>query len=243
MKLFLSRCLAIVAAIALLTGCAKEEYADTAQKEYEAAKRRIDRGEYSAAAFDLEQFSSNYPYSRFAVKAELLRIFAAYKGGEYVAGETQALRFIDQHPRHPNVDYAKYMLAMCYYKQRGKAQHDPTQNKSAIDAFKRLIREHPDSSYAEDGKSRLQSLHNTLAEHELHVGKYYYDKKLYVAANNRFQDVIKHYQTTPSIEEALYYLASSYAKMGLERDARRSAQILRHNYPGSSWSKKAAEFL
>lgn len=243
MKLFLSRCLAIVAVIALLAGCAKDEYADTAQKEYEAAKRRIDKGEYTAAAFDLQQFSSNHPYSRFAVKAELLRIFASYKGGEFAAAETQALRFIDQHPRHPNVDYAKYMLAMCYYKQRGKAQHDPTQNKSAIEAFTRLIREHPDSSYAEDGKSRLQSLHNTLAAHELHVGKFYYGKKLYVAANNRFQEVVKRYQTTPAIEEALYYLASSYAKMGLEQSARQSAQVLQHNYPNSSWSKKAAEFL
>lgn len=243
MKPILTRCLAAVAAIALMAGCAKEEYRDAAQQEYEAAKKRIDKGEYSAAAFDLQQFGSKHPYSRFAIKAELLRIFAAYKGGEFASAETQALRFIDQHPRHPNVDYAKYMLAMCYYKQRGDARHDPTQNQSAIDAFRRLIREHPESSYAKDGQSRLQSLYNTLAEHELYVGKYYYDKELYVAASNRFQQVVKHYQTTPAIEEALYYLASTYAKMGLKKDAGQSARILRHNHPGSPWSKKAAKFL
>lgn len=243
MRSILARCLSILAVVALLNGCAKEEYKDTAQKEYEAAKKRIDKGEYSAAAFDLQQFSSKHPYSRYAIQAELLRIFASYKGSEFASAEMQSLRFIDQHPRHPNIDYAKYMLAMSYYKQSGDAQHDPSQSKLAIDAFKRLIREHPESSYAKDGQSRLQSLYNRLAAHELHVGKFYYDKKLYVAACNRFQEVLKHFQTTPSIEEALYYLAASYAKMGLKQDAQQSARLLQHNYPDSNWSKKAARFL
>jgi len=241
MKSILARCLAVLAILALLGGCAKEEYKDSAQKEYEAAKKRIDKGEYSAAAFDLQQFSSNHPYSRYAVQAELLRIFAAYKAGEFISAETQSLRFIDQHPRHPNVDYAKYMLAMCYYKQSGDAKHDPAQSKQTIDAFKRLINEHPESSYAKDGQSRLQSLYNRLAAHELHVGKFYYDRELYVAATNRFQEVVKHYQTTPSIEEALYYLAASYTRMGLKKDALQSAILLQHNYPESEWSKKVKE--
>lgn len=243
MKSILARCLTLLTIVALLGSCAKEEYQDSVQKEYEAAKKRIDKGEYSAAAFDLQQFTSNYPYSRYAIQAELLRIFASYKGGEYIAAETQSLRFIDQHPRHPNVDYAKYMLAMCHYKQSGGAENDPAQTRAAIDAFQRLIKEHPGSGYAKDGQARLQSLYNKLAAHELHVGKFYFDRKLYVAASNRFQEVIKHYQTTPSIEEAIYYLAATYAEMGLKEDARQSALLLRHNYPGSSWSRKAEEFL
>lgn len=243
MRSILTRCLTVLAILALLGGCAKEEYKDTAQKEYEAAKKRIDKGEYGAAAFDLQQFGSKHPYSRYAIQAELLRIFASYKAAEYAAAEAQSLRFIDQHPRHPNIDYAKYMLAMCYYKQTGDAEHDPSRGQSAIDAFKRLIKEHPDSSYAKDGKARLQSLYNRLASHELEVGKFYFDKELYVAACNRFQEVLKHYQTTPSIEEALYYLAASYAEMGLMGDARQSAILLQHNYPGSEWSKKAKKFL
>jgi len=229
--------------LALLGGCASDQYKDTAQGEYDAIKKRMNKGEYSAAAYSLEQFAIKHPYSRYAIESELLRIFAAYKADELSLAETLGTRFIDRHPRHPNIDYAKYMLAMSYYKHRGDAKHDPTQNQKAIDAFTRLIREHPGSKYAKDGKSRLQTLYNTLADHELHVGKYYYDRDLFIAAANRFQTVARRYQTSPAIEEALYYLASSYAEMGMKKDARHSAMLLRHNHPKSSWSKKAARFL
>jgi outer membrane protein assembly factor BamD len=230
--------------LALLGGCAKnDQYKDTTQNEYDKIKERIDKGEYSAAAYSLEQFKNKHPYSRYAIQSELLRIFAAYKANELILAETLSSGFIDRHPRHPNIDYAKYMLAMSYFKHRGDAKHDPSQNQEAIDAFKRLIKEHPDSTYAKDGKSRLQTLYNTLASHELYVGKYYYDRDLFVAAANRFQEVVKRYQTTPAIEEALYYLASTYAKMGMKKDARQSAMLIQHNYPKSSWSKKAARFL
>ena len=243
MKLFSLRYLFMLVLLILLGGCASDQYKDTTQGEYDKIKQRIDKGEYSAAAFSLEQFISKHPYSRHAIQGELLRIFAAYKANELDLAETLSLRFIDRHPRHPNIDYAKYMLGMSYFKHRGDAKHDPTQNQEAIDAFKRLINEHPDSTYAKDGKSRLQTLLNTLAEHELHVGKYYYDRDLFVAAANRFQEVVTRYQTTPAIEEALYYLASSYAEMGMKKDARQSAILLKHNHPNSPWSKKAARFL
>jgi len=244
MTSFSLRYLTILVFIALLGGCAtNDQHIDTTQNEYDKIKKRMDKGEYSAAAWDLEQFKTKHPYSRLAIQSELLRIFAAYKGDELILAETLSTRFIDSHPRHLNIDYAKYMLAMTYFKQRGDAKHDPSQNQQAIDAFNRLINEHPDSSYAKDGKSRLQSLYNSLASHELHVGKLYYDRDLFVAAANRFQEVVKRYQTSPAIEEALYYLASTYEKMGMKKDARQSAMLLQHNHPKSSWSRKAARFL
>lgn len=244
MTSFSFHCLTIFVLLALLGGCAKSDQpTDNTQLEYEKIKKRMDKGEYSAAAFDFGQFSTKYPYSRYAIQSELLRIFAAYKAEELDLAETLSIRFIDLHPRHENVDYAKYMLAMSYFKHRGDAKHDASQNQKAIDAFKVLINEHPDSSYAKDGKSRLQLMHNTLASHELHIGKYYYDRELFVAAANRFQEVVRRYQTSPAIEEALYYLASTYAEMGMQKDARQSAMLLQHNHPKSPWSRKAARFL
>jgi outer membrane protein assembly factor BamD len=244
MKSFSLCFLALPVLFALLGGCATDQHKkDTTQSEYDKIKKRIDKGEYSTTAYSLEQFIIKHPYSHHAIQGELLRIFVAYKANELILAETLSSRFIDRHPRHPNIDYAKYMLAMSYFKQRGNTKHDPTQNQAAIDAFKRLIKEHPDSIYAKDGESRLQTLYNTLAGHELHVGKFYYDRDLFVAAANRFQEVVKRYQTSPAIEEALYYLASSYAKMGMKKDSRQSAMLLQHNHPNSPWSKKAARFL
>ncbi len=243
------RLAALVTVSLLLTlgaGCAEKKAVNpnaSAEAEYLAAKRKVDSGNYAQAAADLDGFASRHPYSKYAPKAEILRIFAAYKDREYVLSETLAERFIKRHPRHPDVVYAKYMLAMSHYRERTGPEHDPTQAKAAIEAFERLIREHPESEYARDGARYLQRLHNELASHELTVGRYYFDNKRYVAAANRFLTIVEKYQTTPSIEEALYYLAASYAELGLAKDARATALLLRHNYPRSPWSAKAKRYL
>jgi len=246
MNLNLSKLILIILSIALVTGCANKHEEKTmsgAQREYEAAKKLLDKGSYGIVAMNLEKFSANYPYSKYASQAEQMRMFAAYKDAQYILSETLSKKFIERHPTHANVDYAKYMLAMSFYKQRSSAEKDATMNQSAIDTFKRLLKEHPDSAYAKDGQSRLQSLYNTLAEHELNIGKYYYKKDRFVAAANRFQQVVRLYQTTPAIEESLYYLAASYANMAMSTDARQTALLLRHNYPNSAWSAKVKRYL
>jgi len=244
MNLKLSTLLALLI-IGLISGCATTEktYDDNAEGEYTQAKELIQSGDFGVAGDRLKKFSANYPYSKHAIQSELLRIYAAYKHQEFILSETMSKRFIDRHPRHANVDYAKYMLAMSYFEQRTAPEKDITMFKSSIDAFERLLKEHPNSSYAKSGQTHLRSLFNALAVHELVIGKFYFDHDRFVASANRFQDVVRLYQTTPSIEEALYYLSASYAKMGLRRDARQTAMILRHNHPNSSWSSKVKRFL
>jgi len=244
MNLKLSSILSLII-IAVLSGCAAKDkvYDDNAEGEYAHAKAFVQSGDYAVAGDKLKQFSADHPYSKHAIQSELLRIYAAYKGKEFILSETMSKRFIDRHPKHENVDYAKYMLAMSYFEQRTSAEKDISMYKSSIDAFKALLKEHPESTYAKSGQRHLRSLFNALAVHELVVGKYYFEHDRFVASTNRFQDVVRLYQTTPSIEEALYYLSASYAKMGLKRDARQTAMILRHNHPNSSWSSKAKRFL
>ena len=229
----------------LLAACASNPAAEknAAEKDYELAKHMLEKGEYGKAAEFLEHFGADHPYSSYTIQAELLRIFAAYKDKEYILSETLSEEFIRRHPRHPNVDYAKYMLAMSHYREAPPAEKDPSQTLAAIKSFKRLLREHPGSPYAKDGKRRLQKLYNTLARHELNVGKFYFDHDRYVAAANRFQVVLEKYQTTPAIEEALFYLAASFDRLGIRDEARNAALLLRHNFPKSRWSHKAARFL
>lgn len=244
MNLTLSTILTLIM-LGLISGCASNDKAliKNADSEYSHAKALVERGDFGMATRRLETFSSKFPYSKVTIQAELMRVFSAYKGNEFVLSETLSNRFIDRHPKHKNVDYAKYMLAMSYYNQRTSADKDITMFKSAIDAFELLMKEHPESAYAKSVKSRLQSLYNALAQHELIIGKYYFEHDRFVASANRFQELVRLYQTTPSIEEALYYLSASYAKMGLKRDARQTAMILKHNHPKSSWSSKAKQYL
>jgi len=229
----------------VLASCSGKELtiSESAKADYEKAKNLLDRGEYVRVSLFLENFSAEHPYSQHAVQAELLRIFASYKAGQYILSETLSKQFVKRHPRHPDIAYAKYLLAMSYYKQVSPEDRDQGPTKLTIDALEKLIQQHPSSRYTKDASSRLQSLYNKLSSHELTVGKYYFDKERYVAAANRFQVILEKYQTTPSIEEALYYLAASYARLGINESAHEMAILLRHNYPKSEWSSKIKDFL
>ncbi|MDX8404298.1 MAG: outer membrane protein assembly factor BamD [Mariprofundaceae bacterium] len=229
----------------LLAGCSGKELApsESAKIDYEKTKAYLDIGEYGKAGLFLESFAAQHPYSQYTVQAELLRIFAVYKNSEYLLSETLSEEFIKRHPRHPDVAYAKYLLAMTHFKQVSREDRDQSVTKLTIDAFETLIKQHPESIYAKDAMPRLQMLYNKLSSHELTVGKYYFAKERYVAAANRFKVVLDKYQTTPAIEEALYYLAASYSKLGITESTREITILLQHNYPKSEWSSQAAELL
>lgn len=235
----------LVTTVLLLAGCSGKDVSpsESAKADYDKARTLLDNGHYDQANLFLGDFAAKHPYSQYAVQAELLRTFAAYKAGEYILSETLSQSFAENHPNHPDVPYAKYLLAMSHFKQVNKAERDQAPTRRAIEAFERLIREHPKTSYARDAAPRLQGLYNRLAKHEMHIGHYYFNKKQFVASVGRFQTVVEKYQTTPSIEEALYYLAASYAALNIHQSARETAILLRHNYPGSEWSAKAEAFL
>jgi len=99
---------------------------------------------------------------------------------------------------------------------------------------------YPNSKYTAESRQYLQQMYNKLARHEFYVGKFYYDHERYVAAVNRFKVVLTDYQTSPIIEESLYYLSVSYMRLNLLKNAKEVKNILTHNFPQGVWSEKAA---
>jgi len=221
-------------------GCSKEppSASESAKADYDKAKAMIDDGSFGKANLYLEHYTTNHPYSAYAPRAEILRIYAAYRNSEYVLSETLSTHFIQSHPRHPDVAYARYLEAMSNAKQAGNAERDTAPIKRAIESFSKLIKDYPDSIYSKDVLPRIQQLRNKLAKRELIVGKYYFDNARFVAAANRFKVILDEYQTSPVIEEALYYLSSSYHELHIDTSAHEIAVLLRHNYPNSKWSAK-----
>ncbi|MDQ6973474.1 MAG: outer membrane protein assembly factor BamD, partial [Mariprofundaceae bacterium] len=166
--------------------------------------------------------------------------YAAYKDEEYILSETLAIRFLKQHPRHPDLAYVQYILAKSYVHESGAAERDQTATQHAIDALHRLLKKYADSKYAAESRQLLQKMYNKKAAYEFYVGKFYYDHERYVAAANRFQVLMNDYQTSPVIEKSLYYLSASYMHLKLKNNAQEIIAILKHNYPQSTWSHKAA---
>ncbi|MBF0281736.1 MAG: outer membrane protein assembly factor BamD [Zetaproteobacteria bacterium] len=228
----------------LLFSCSTKNIppSESAKLDYLKAKELIASNNFSRANLFLADFSAKHPYSQYTISAELLRIYAAYEGGEHILSETLATQFISNHPYHSQKDYAQYMLAMSHQKQTNPSTNDQEPTQKAIEAFEQLLKDFPQSEYALDAKKRLQHLYNQLAEHELIIGKFYFDHKEYIAAINHFQTVLENYQTTPSIEEALFLLATAYDNLGVHSCARDTAILLIHNYPNGNWSKQAAQF-
>ncbi|OIO73010.1 MAG: hypothetical protein AUJ56_00420 [Zetaproteobacteria bacterium CG1_02_49_23] len=221
-------------------GCNKEppSASESAKNDYDKAKTMIENGSFGKANIFLEHYTTNHPYSAYAPRAEILRVYAAYRNSEYVLSETLATRFITSHPRHPDVAYARYLEAMSNAKQVGSADRDTAPIKRAIESFDKLLHDYPESIYSKDILPRMQQLRNKLAKRELVVGKYYFDRDRFVAAAKRFKVILDEYQTSPVIEEALYYLSMSYHELHIDDSAHEVALLLKHNYPKSDWSQK-----
>lgn len=184
-----------------------------------------------------------HPYSTWAVTAKLMAIYGQYMRNRYTDAILAADRFIQLHPAHPDVAYAFYLRALCYYEQIVDVTRDQRITEQAMSALQEVANRFPDTDYARDARLKIDLARDHLAGKEMAIGRYYQDRKAHLAAANRFRRVIENYQTTSHVPEALHRLTESYLAMGMTEEARRSAAVLGHNFPGSEWYLDSYELL
>jgi outer membrane protein assembly factor BamD len=229
-----------VAACALTVACSTgdeepayiERPAGTIFGEANAALK-AERFKEAAKLFD--EVERQHPYSSEAVRAQLRAAFAHYQNQKYDDAILALDRFIQLHPGHPDVAYAYYMRAICYYEQIVDVRRDQRMTKQALDALQDVIRRFPESQYARDAKLKVDLAVDHLAGKEMEVGRYYLKQGQFTAAVGRFRNVVEQYQTTTHVPEALHRLVECYLALGVKEEARSAAAVLGHNYPGSDW--------
>ena len=145
--------------------------------------------------------------------------------------------------RHRDTAYAYYLKSLCYYIQITDVGRDQKVTDQALKAFEEVIRRFPDSRYARDARLKLDLTRDHLAGKEMEIGRYYEKRGQYLAAINRFRRVVDDYQTTTHVPEALHRLTESYLALGVVDEARTTAAVLGHNYPGSEWYKDSYALL
>ncbi len=231
--------------ILLMSGCASEplQLSSNAKKDYFKAKSLIEDNQVARAVVFLDKFSAKYPYSEYATKAELLRTEAAYLDEEYVLSETLALRFLKAHPRHPKRVRAQYLLAMSFYHESSGPTHDQSFTAKARDAFITLNQSFPNNPYQDEATRYIQELTDRLAEHELIVGKFYFNKKLYVAAANRLIQLKNDYPKSTRLDESLYYLTATYIALKQKTYAQETLQLLQEKFGENKWFTKAKALM
>jgi outer membrane protein assembly factor BamD len=190
---------------------------------------------YGTASKQFDSVEQNYPYSSWAVNAQLMQGYSQYQQNQYTVAISTLDRFIQLHPSHRDVAYAYYLRALCFYEQIPDIMRDQKPTLDAMGALQEVVTRFPNSPYARDAKLKIDLCRDHLAGKEMEVGRWYERQHLYTAAIGRFQRVVDDFQTTNHVAEALYRLTEIYLTLGLTDEARKTASVLGYNYPGSEW--------
>lgn len=223
---------------ALLAACTekKEDYVERPVEElYNEAMDMVDKSEYQRAAKAFEEVERQHPYSVWATKAQLMAAYVLYERNKYDDAMIQLDRFIQLHPGNKDAAYAYYLKGLCYYEQITDVRRDQKMSELAMKSLQEVIDRFPSSSYAKDAKLKVDLARDHLAGKEMAIGRYYQETGQWLGALNRFKAVVENYQTTTHTPEALHRMVELYLTLGLVEEAKRTAAVLGHNFPGSDW--------
>lgn len=233
----------------LLAACSSKPVDQTANwspnRIHAEAKDEMNSGGYDKAVPLLETLEGRAAGTPLAQQAQLEKAYSQYKSGERAEAIATLDRFIRLHPASPALDYALYMKGVInfndelglfsFLSRQDLSERDQRAAKEAFESFKELVTRFPDSRYTPDARARMVYTVNALAQYEVHVARYYYNRGAYVAAVNRAQQAISDYRDTPALEEALYITVQAYDKLGMEQLRDDAKRVLEKNYPQSSY--------
>ncbi len=232
-------CAAALLAVSVLAGCSgteEDEYVERPVEQlYNQGMDALKAGEYTAAVKAFDEVERQHPYSVWATKAQLMAAYAAYENNKYDDAIGALDRFIQLHPTNPDIPYAYYLKALSYYEQISDVGRDQGMTDLALRSLQEVVARFPESNYARDARLKLDLARDHLAGKEMAIGRWYLRQNQYLAAINRFKNVVAQYETTTHVPEALHRLAEAYTALGLTDEAEKVAAVLGHNFPGSEW--------
>jgi outer membrane protein assembly factor BamD len=214
-----------------------------ASKVYDQGLAKLANGAPQDAAKKFTDLGKQYPGSDWARKGLIMTTYAEYQAGDYTTAETSAARYVKEYPKTSEAAYALYLEASSYYAEIPDISRDQDRASKALEAFKKVVQDYPNSEYVSDAKFKIQVTSDQLAGKEMSVGRFYLNRRNYTAAINRFRAVLSNYQTTRHAEEALYRLTEAYMGLGITDEAQTAAAVLGHNFPDSQWYKDAYALL
>jgi len=237
---------------ALLAGCSStsddKTNAWSPNKLYAEAKDESNSGAYDKAIPLFEKLEGRAAGTPLAQQAQLEKAYAQYKANEQAQAHATLERFMKLHPASPAMDYALYLKGIINFNdnlgpfsfvaQQDLSERDQKAAKESFEAFKELVARFPDSRYAPDASARMRYIVNSLAQYEVHVARYYYNRGAYVAAINRAQSALNDYQAVPALEEALYIMVQSYDALGMTQLRDDTRRVIAKNYPNSTYGSK-----
>lgn len=239
--------IASVALATLLVGCSSTDVDPTAgwspNKIYSEARDEASSGSFDKAIPLYEKLEGRAAGTAMAQQAQLEKAYSQYKSGEKAQAIATLDRFIKLHPASDGVDYALYLKGLVNFNEnlglfswvskQDLSERDQKAAKDSFESFRELTTRFPESKYTPDAEKRMLYIVNSLAQYEVHVARYYYERGAYVAAVNRAQSAIADYKEVPAQEDALYILMLSYERLNMADMAADTKRVLEASYPNT----------
>jgi outer membrane protein assembly factor BamD len=245
--------LSVLATPVLLSGCMSSEddldlstyveQTEPADVLYNQGLANLNAGRLTEASRKFDAVDRQHPYSEWARKSMVMGAFANYRQGKYDEAINSAKRYVSLYPSTEDAAYAQYIVGLSYFRQIRDVTQDQKESRRAIEAMEEVVQRWPESEYVDDAREKIRFARDQLAGKEMQTGRYYLERREYIAAVKRFRYVIENYSNTRHVEEALARLTESYYAMGLTSEAQTAAAVLGQNYPASQWYKDSYALL
>ena len=206
---------------------------------YKEGMKQLEKGDALYASKKFDEAEILFPQSIWAAKASLMSAYALYSQNYYDDAIFNLERHIKNYPKDKDLVYAHYLIAICYFEQLYDERKDLKPLVKALERFEHILKKYPNTDYAIDAKWKMGLIVDQMAAKEMYIGRYYMKMEKWIAAINRFKFVVKYYDTTVYIEEALHRLVEIYYKIGLVEDAQKIAATLGYNYGSGEWYKNS----
>ncbi|MGB3916434.1 outer membrane protein assembly factor BamD [Thiothrix litoralis] len=221
----------------------------SANKIYTTAREAMTAGDYERAISLYESLEARYPLGRFAQQAQLETAYAYYKFDEPDSALDAIDRFLRMNPTSEDADYALYLRGLVNFNRghsivdkvfpRSIADLDTVRQKESFQDFSHLLTRHPNSKYAPDAKERIQHLRNSLAQSEVNVASYYMVRGAWLAAFNRAEYAVRHYEGSPAVVDALEIKIKAAHNLGKPDLVADNLRVLELNFPQRAAALKA----
>ena len=206
---------------------------------YEEGMNSLNGGDVIFAAKKFNEAELLFPQSKWAPKSALMAAYSYYSKDYYADAIMELERFVEVYPLDKNLDYAYYLIALCYYEQIIDEEKDLQSITNAKQNFNIVLNNYPETEYAIDSSFKIDLINDILASKEMYIGRYYFEKEKWIAAINRFRTVTDNYETTIYTQEALHRLVEIYYIIGLKEESEKYASLLGYNYQSSEWYKRS----
>ena len=206
---------------------------------YSEAIKNLEKNDTFFAANKFLEAELLFPQSKWAPKSALMAAYPFYLQDYYSKSIFHLERFITTYPNDKRMSYAYYLLAMCYFENIEDEKRDLLPLLKSKDLFNLIIKEYPKTDFALDAKFKIDFINDIVASKEIYIGRHYVKKEKWIAAINRFRNVLENYDRTIYVEEALHRLVEIYYRIGLTNESAKYAKLLGYNYGSSEWYKES----